>query len=194
MKFLKKLGLVSEPQVEVRDNYIEKYYSMTSKAKQSLARGESEKVTRKIGEIDGEEFRQLLMADSALIQSATADAASQIKRVDRDVIADLKKKRSDTVRIIRCNKERYYELPKTPTRVGRAPTEVANYGELDYMIALLATPKLYEEWERASDVLWRNANLQFAFFQIIKRVSGPMRINRDQLREKRELRVTSPLR
>lgn len=142
MKFLKKLGLVSEPRVEVRDNYIEKYYSLAPEAKQSLARGESEKVTRKIEEMEPEEFRQLLMAGFALIQSATAGAASQIKRVDRDVIADLKKKRSATVRIIRCNKERYYELLKTLTEVGRAPSEVADHGELDYMIAFWAMPKL----------------------------------------------------
>jgi DNA-binding transcriptional ArsR family regulator len=145
MKFLKKLGLVSEPRVEVRDNYIEKYYSLTPEAKQNLARGESEKVTRKIEEMEPEEFRQLLMAAFALIQSATAGAANQIKQVDESVITELKKKRSATVQIIRCNKERYYELLKTLTEVGRAPGEVANHGELDYMIAFWAMPKLEEE-------------------------------------------------
>jgi DNA-binding transcriptional ArsR family regulator len=145
IKFLKKLGLVSEPRVEVRDNYIEKYYSLTLEAKQNLARGESEKVTRKIEEMEPEEFRQLLMAAFALIQSATAGAANQIKQVDESVITELKKKRSATVQIIRCNKERYYELLKTLTEVGRAPGEVANHGELDYMIAFWAMPKLEEE-------------------------------------------------
>lgn len=145
MKFLKKLGLVSEPRVEVRDNYIEKYYSLAPEAKQRFARGESEKVTREIGEMEPEEFRQMFMAGFALIQSATAGAASQIKQVDESVIAELKKKRSITVRIIRCNKERYYKLLKTLTEVGRAPTEVANHGELDYMIAFWAMPKLDEK-------------------------------------------------
>ena len=145
MKFLKKIGIVSEPRVEVRDNYIEKYYSLSPEAKQRFARGESEKVTREIGEMKPEEFRQIFMAGFALIQSATAGAANQIKQVDASVIAELKKKRSITVRIIHCNKERYYELLKTLTEVGRAPTEVANNGELDYMIAFWAMPKLDEE-------------------------------------------------
>jgi DNA-binding transcriptional ArsR family regulator len=145
MKFLKKLGIVSEPRVEVRDNYIEKYYSLAPEAKQRFARGESEKVTREIGEMEPEEFRQMFMAGFALIQSATAGAASQIKQVDKSVIEELKKKRSITVRIIRCNKERYYKLLKTLTEVGRAPTEVANHGELDYMIAFWAMPKLDKE-------------------------------------------------
>ena len=142
MKFLKKLGLVSEPRVEVRDNYIEKYYSLAPEAKQRFARGESEKITREIAEMEPEEFRHMLMAGFALIQSATAGAASQIKQVDESVIAELKKKRSATIRIIRCNKERYYELLKTLIEVGRAPTEVANHGELDYVIAFWAMPKL----------------------------------------------------
>lgn len=145
MKFLKKMGLVSEPRVEVRGNYIEKYYSLTPQAKQSLARGESEKLTRKIEEMTPEEFRQVLMTGFALIQSATAGAASQIKRVDRDVIADLKKKRGITVRIIRCTKERYYELLKNLREIARPPFEVANQGELDYIIAFWAMPKLDEE-------------------------------------------------
>jgi DNA-binding transcriptional ArsR family regulator len=142
MKFLKKLGLVSEPRVEVRDNYIEKYYSLAPEAKQHLARGESENVTLKIEEMEPEEFRQLLTAAFALIQSATAGVASQIRQVDESVITELKKNRSATVQIIRCNKERYYELLKTLTEVGRAPGEVANHGELDYMIAFWAMPKL----------------------------------------------------
>lgn len=142
MKFLKKIGLVSEPRVEVRDNYIEKYYSLAPEAKQRFARGESEKVTREIGEMEPEEFRHMLMAGFALIQSATAGAASQIKQVDESVIAELKNKRNVTIRIIRCNKERYYDLLKTLTEVGRAPTEVADDGELDYVIAFWAMPKL----------------------------------------------------
>jgi DNA-binding transcriptional ArsR family regulator len=145
MKFLKKLGLVSEPRVEVRDNYIEKYYSLAPEAKQNLGRGESEKLTRKIEEMEPEEFRQLLMGAFALIKSATGGAANQIKQVDESVITELKKKRSATIRIIRCNKERYYELLKTLTEVGRAPGEVANHGELDYMIAFWAMPKLDEK-------------------------------------------------
>jgi len=58
------------------------------------------------------------------------------------VIAELKNKRNVTIRIIRCNKERYYDLLKTLTEVGRAPTEVADHGELDYVIAFWAMPKL----------------------------------------------------
>jgi len=146
MKFLRKMGLVSEPRVEVRGNYIEKYYSLTAETKQSIARGELGESERKVlDKMEPEEFRQVLMTAFALIQSATAGAANQIKRVDRDVIADLKKKRNITIQIIRCTKERYYELLKDLKEIARAPSEVANHGELDYIIVFWAMPKLDEE-------------------------------------------------
>ena len=146
MKFLRKMGLVSEPRVEVRGNYLEKYYSLTAETKQSIARGELGESERKVlDKMEPEEFRQVLMTAFALIQSATAGAANQIKRVDRDVIADLKKKRNITIQIIRCTKERYYELLKDLKEIARAPSEVANHGELDYIIVFWAMPKLDEE-------------------------------------------------
>ena len=67
----------------------------------------------------------------ACIQLATAGATNRIKQVDKKVIAEIKKKRSVTVSILRCNKERYYDLLKMLTEVGRAPTEIANHDELD---------------------------------------------------------------
>jgi DNA-binding transcriptional ArsR family regulator len=146
MKFLRKMGLVSEPRVEVRGNYLEKYYSLTAEAKQSIAGGELGTQERKVlDKTEPEEFRQMLMTAFALIQSLTAGAANQIKRADRDVIANLKKERNITIQFIPCTKERYYELLKNLKEIARAPCEVANHCELDYMIAFWAMPKLDEE-------------------------------------------------
>jgi len=146
MKFLRKMGLVSEPRVEVRGNYLEKYYSLTAEAKQSIAGGELGTHERKaLDKMEPEEFRQMLMTAFALIQSLTAGAANQIKRADRGVIANLKKERNFTIQIIPCTKERYYELLKNLKEIARAPCEVANHCELDYMIAFWAIPKLDEE-------------------------------------------------
>ena len=146
MKFLRKKGLVSEPRVEVRGNYIEKYYSLTTEAKQSMTGEERGTTERKaLDKMEPEEFRQVLMTAFALMQSATAGAANQIKRVDRDVIADLKKKGDLTIQIHHCNKERYYELLKNLKEVARAPSEVTNQGKLDYTIAFWALPKLNKE-------------------------------------------------
>jgi DNA-binding transcriptional ArsR family regulator len=146
MKFLKKMGLVSEPRVEVRGNYLEKYYSLTAEAKHSIAGGEVGTHERKVlDKMEPEEFRQVLMTAFALHQSLAAGAAHQIKRADRGVIADLKKKRNITIQFIPCTKERYYELLQNLKEIARAPGEVANHDELDYIIAFWAMPKLDEE-------------------------------------------------
>jgi len=146
MKFLRKMGLVSEPRVEVRGNYLEKYYSLTAEAKQSIAGGELGTHERQVlDKMEPEEFRQMLMTAFALIQSLTAGAANQIKRAERDVIANLKKERNITIQFIPCTKGRYYELLKNLKEIARAPCEVANHCELDHMIAFWAMPKLDEE-------------------------------------------------
>ena len=146
MKFLRKMGLVSEPRVEVRGNYLEKYYSLTAEAKQSIAGGELGTHERKVlDKTEPEEFRQMLTTAFALIQSLTAGAANQIKRADRNVIANLKKEKNFTIQFIPCAKERYYELLKNLKEIARDPCEVANQRERDHMIAFWAMPKLDEE-------------------------------------------------
>ena len=95
----------------------------------------------------------MLMTAFAFIQSLKAGAANQIKRADKDVIANLKKERNITIQFIPCTKERYYELLKNLKEIARAPSEVANHYELDYMIAFWAMPKLDEEQVRASVIL-----------------------------------------
>jgi DNA-binding PadR family transcriptional regulator len=145
LKFLKKFGLVSEPRVEVRGGYIEKYYSLTPEIRKEFARAhESEAITEKVEEMGPEEFRRLLMTGLALIQSVTAGAANQIKRVDKDVIADLKKKRDFTIQVIYCTRERYYKLLKNLKEIAEIPSEASNRVELGYTIAFWAMPKLEE--------------------------------------------------
>jgi DNA-binding transcriptional ArsR family regulator len=142
MKLLRKMGLVTEPRVEVRGNYIEKYYSLTAEAKQSLFGEERRTLERKaLDKMDPEEFRQVLMTAFALVQSLTAGAISQIKQVDRDVIADLKEKRSVSIQIIGCTEDRYSELLEDLKEIARV-SESANHRELGYMIVFWALPKL----------------------------------------------------
>ena len=146
MKFLRKTGLVSEPRAEVRGNYLEKSHALTAETRQSIARGKLGTHEKKVlDKTEPEEFRQMLMTAFALIQSLTAGAANQTKRADRDVIANLKKERNMTIQFIPCTKEHYYELLKNLKEIARAPCEVANLGELDYMIAFWAMPKLDEK-------------------------------------------------
>ena len=119
---------------------------MIPEAKQSIAGGKLGTHEKKVlDKTEPEEFRQMLMTAFALIQSLTAGAANQIKRANRYVIANLKKKRNTTIQFIPCTKERYYELLKNLKEIARAPCEVANHCELGYAIAFWAVPKLDEE-------------------------------------------------
>ena len=87
---------------------------MIPEAKQSIAGGKLGTHEKKVlDKTEPEEFRQMLMTAFALIQSLTAGAANQIKRANRYVIANLKKKRNITLQFIPCTKEYYYELQKT---------------------------------------------------------------------------------
>jgi DNA-binding transcriptional ArsR family regulator len=142
MKLLRKLGLVTEPRVEVRGNYIEKYYSLTAEAKQSIFGEERRALESKVlDKMDPEEFRQVLMTAFALVQSLTAGAINQIKQVDREVIAELKEKRSVSIQIVGCTEDRYAELLEDLKELARV-RESANHRELGYMIVFWALPEL----------------------------------------------------
>lgn len=143
IKFLRKKGLVTEPRVEVRGNYVEKYYSLTPEAKLSISGEERGTLEKKVlDKMDPEEFRNVLITALALVQSATAGAANLIQRVDRSVIADLKDRRNLTIQFVPCTEKRYYELLEDLKEIARLPGEAEDQGELDYTIAFWAMPKL----------------------------------------------------
>lgn len=144
MKFLKKLDLVSEPRVQVRGNYLEKYYSLTPKVRKSLAEADR-KATNKMKEMAPEEFRQVLLTAFALIKSAVVSSANSIEKADAKVINGLNKKRNFSIEINYCTKERYYELLKDLKKIEKPPDEKNDYAERGYTIALLAMPNLNEE-------------------------------------------------
>jgi len=143
MKFLRKMALVSEPRVEVKGNYIEKYYSLTPETRKSIAGQEYGKLEEQVLDRMGpEEFRRVLMTAFALIQSLTAGAANQIKRVDEDVIAEILRKRNISINIVGCTEEYYYESLKKLREIVRTAGEAANHGEMSYTIAFWAMPKI----------------------------------------------------
>jgi len=144
MKFLKRVGLVSEPRVEVRGNYLEKYYSLAPEVRKSL--GETDRrANKRMEDMNSEEFRQLLLTAFALVKSTVAGSANQIERAKANVIDSLKKNRNFVIRLIYCAKGQYYELLKDLKEYANPSDEIDHSGERGYTIALLAMPKLDEE-------------------------------------------------
>jgi len=144
MKFLRKLGLVSEPRVEVRGNYLEKYYSLMPEMRKSSTEADKS-YYRKLKEMDPEEYRKVLLTSFALLKSVVAGSANQIERAGANALNSLKKKRNLVVWLIYCNKELYYELLNDVKKIVKTPDQEKDSGEKGYNIALLAMPKLDEE-------------------------------------------------
>lgn len=143
MKFLRKLGLVSEPRVEVRGNYLEKYYSLSPEMRQSSTEADKS-FLKKLKEVNPEEYRKVLLTSFALLKSVVAGSANQIETADENALNSLNKKRNLVVWIIYCTEELYYELLKDVKKFTKVPEEEKNSGEKTYTIALLAMPKLDE--------------------------------------------------
>lgn len=144
MKFLRKLGLVSEPRVEVRGNYLEKYYSLSPEMRQSSTEADKS-FLKKLKGVAPEEYRKVLLTSFALLKSVVAGSANQIETADENVLNSLNKKRNLVVWIIYCTKELYYELLKDVKKFTKVPEEEKDSGKKTYTIALLAMPKLDEE-------------------------------------------------
>ena len=131
MKSLKTLGIVSEPRVEVRGNYLEKYYSLAPEVRKRFAEVDK-RAKRKWGEMAPEEFRQMLLAASAIVKSVIIGSTNQIEKADTSMIDNLKKKRNLVIGLDYYTKERYYELLDN-LRISKSPDENNVSAEKDYM-------------------------------------------------------------
>jgi len=144
MKSLKTLGIVSEPRVEVRGNYLEKYYSLTPEVRKRFAEVDK-RANQKWQEMAPEEYRQVLLTASALVKSAVVGSANQIEKADTSVIDKLSKKGNFSIRVFYCTKEQYYEFLDYLKTISKSPDEKNESAERDYVIAILAMPKLDEK-------------------------------------------------
>ena len=142
MKSLKKLGIVSEPRVEVRGNYLEKYYSLTPEVRKRFDEVDK-RANRKLGEMAPEEFRQMLLTAYTCVKSVLVGSANQIEKADTSLIDKLNKKKNFMIRLIYCTKEDYYEILDDLKKIAKSPQ--SDSAERDYVITLLAMPKLDEE-------------------------------------------------
>jgi len=142
MKSLKTLGIVSEPRVEVRGNYLEKYYSLAPEVRKRFAEVDK-RAKRKWGEMAPEEFRQVLLTIFAVLKSMVVGSANQIEKADTSLIDKLNKKKNFMIRLIYCTKEDYYEILDDLKKIAKSPQ--SDSAERDYVITLLAMPKLDEE-------------------------------------------------
>jgi len=141
MKSLKKLGIISEPRVEVRENYLEKYYSLSPEIKKRFAEVDRE-ANKKLGEMPPEEFRQMLLTACALVKSIVIGSANQIENADVGVIDSLIKQKNFAIGFLYCTKERYSALLDDLRKITKPTNEDTVPLERDYVMAFLAIPKL----------------------------------------------------
>lgn len=144
MKSLKTLKIVSEPRVEVRGNYLEKYYSLTPEVRERFA-DVYERANRKLGEMAPEEYRKVLLTAFAVVKSAVVGSANQIEKADTSVIDKLGKKRNFSIRVFYCTKEQYYEFLDDLRKIFKSSYEKSDPVKRDYVMAFIAVPKLDEE-------------------------------------------------
>ncbi len=141
LKYLRKLGLVSKPRVEIRGNYLEKYYSLTPEMRRSSSEADKS-YYEKLKEMDPIEYKKVLLSTFALLKSVVTGSANQIETADARAINVLKEKRNLVVWLTYCNKELYYQLLEDIKKFTKLPDEGKDSGEKGYTIALLAMPKL----------------------------------------------------
>ncbi len=144
MKSLKALKMVSKPRVEVRGNYLEKYYSLAPDVRRRFTEVDKS-ANKKWGEMAPEEYRQILMTAFAHIKSVVVGSANQVEKADTRIIEKLSKRKDYSIRVFYCTKEQYYEFLDDLKKVSWPPYEKDASAKRDYVIAILAMPKLDEE-------------------------------------------------
>ena len=75
LKLLRRAGLVSEPRVVVKRNFVEKFYSIHPNLKEKLLRSMRE-LAEKEKELSTEEFRKIAIALLSVVQSILAASIS----------------------------------------------------------------------------------------------------------------------
>ena len=145
LKLLRRAGLVSEPRVVVKRNFVEKFYSIHPNLKEKLLRSMRE-LAEKEKELSTEEFRKIAIALLSVVQSILAASIRRLKRVSSEVIDEIREEESLESKIILCSKERYEQLLNKLREVARGDVlDTFDPIAKDYVIAIVAIPKLGEE-------------------------------------------------
>ncbi|RJS88790.1 ArsR family transcriptional regulator [Candidatus Bathyarchaeota archaeon] len=148
LKLLRRAGLVSEPRVVVKRNFVEKFYSIHPNLKEKLLRSMRE-LAEKEKELSTEEFRKIAIALLSVVQSILAASIRRLKRVSSEVIDKIREEESLESKIILCSKERYEQLLNKLRKVARGDVlDTFDPIAKDYVIAIVAIPKLSEETRR----------------------------------------------
>ena len=148
LKLLRRAGLVSEPRVVVKRNFVEKFYSIHPNLKEKLLRSMRE-LAEKEKELSTEEFRKIAIALLSVVQSILAASIRRLKRVGSEVIDEIREEESLESKIILCSKERYEQLLNKLRKVARGDVlDTFDPIAKDYVIAIVAIPKLSEETRR----------------------------------------------
>ncbi len=142
LKLLGKAGLISEPRVVVRGNYLEKYYSLRRDFKDKLLQS-IEQLTAKEKELSVEEFREMVITLFTVVQSILTNSIKRLKKADSRIIEKIRKEDSIESKIIFCTKKRYNQMLSTLREASRSTVlETFDPIEKEYVITVIAIPKL----------------------------------------------------
>jgi DNA-binding transcriptional ArsR family regulator len=139
LKLLRKSKLVSDPRVEVKGNYIEKYYSLMPGVLEKYIN--PKKVPYE--QLSTEEFKQLMINALAMLQSTTASSFNRIKGADAETIEWIRSENNALIRQLYLPREKYYEaLGQIREILDKAVVEPYNPLERNYVLLALAIPHL----------------------------------------------------
>lgn len=142
LKLLKKIGLISEPRVVVKRNYIEKYYSLRHDFKERLLESINLLVAKE-KELDVKEFREMIIALFSVVQSIISSSIKELKRTNIGILDKIREENRIESKIIFCSEEKYNELlNRLRHDVKGEVLESFDPTEKEYTIIIMAIPKL----------------------------------------------------
>jgi len=142
LKFLRKIGLISEPRVIVRGNYVEKYYSLRRDFKEKLLESIKQLVDKE-KEMNVEEFREMVIALFSVVQSIISGSIKKLKRTTVEVLSKIREEDIIESKIIFCSHKKYNELlNRLRNAVKNEVLETFDPTEKEYTIIIIAIPKL----------------------------------------------------
>ena len=142
LKLLREKGVLSDPRVVVKGNYIEKYYSLRRDFKEKLIDSIKQLVMRE-EEMDVEDYRRIVIALLSVVQSIISSSIKKIKDADPDTLNNIKEEGYLETKIVFCNKETYEEiLKKLREDIGKGVLETFDPVKKDYVMLMVAIPKI----------------------------------------------------
>jgi len=142
LKLLKEAGLISKPRVVVKENYVEKYYSIVPDFKNRLLQSVKQ-LSAEEKALAVDEFRELLITLFTVVQSILASSTRMLKKVDARVIREIRDEDNIESKIIFCSKERYVTLLREFREIAKGDVlETFDSTTKEYVIAVVAIPKL----------------------------------------------------